>query len=116
MRTETSRHESPIGIVAAAYAVADDERDGLALVEILGSGGECRLHRQSRNERSCEGRARHGTRDQLHDLHRYHSYSRWSKAQSGILPRDVPAPLFVATNSWQTAAGISSAGACADRR
>src|SRR5262245_47958624 len=68
MPAEMSRHESPIGIVAAAYAVADDERDGLALVEILGSGSERPLGHERGKERNSDGGsgADHGGKGRVH--------------------------------------------------
>ena len=42
---EMARHQPSIGIVAAADAVADEERDSLALVEVLDAGGASGLRR-----------------------------------------------------------------------
>src|SRR4029453_9626800 len=48
---EMPRQKPPIGIVAAAHAVADEERNGFALVKILDAGGTGRLRRDSGGER-----------------------------------------------------------------
>ena len=51
MFAEMSRQQPSIRVVAAAYAVADEERNGLALVEILNPGGASGLRRDGGGER-----------------------------------------------------------------
>jgi hypothetical protein len=61
MLAEVARHQPSIGIVPAAHAVADDERQGLAFVEILDSGGGSGLRRNSGEEHG--GNAYRASRD-----------------------------------------------------
>src|SRR5262249_13173309 len=53
MLAEMSRQQPAVRIVAAAHAVADEERNGLAAVEILDPGGASALRREGGGERGC---------------------------------------------------------------
>jgi hypothetical protein len=54
MLAEVARHQPSIGIVAAAHAVADQERYGLAFVEVLDPGRGSGLRRNYGEEHDRE--------------------------------------------------------------
>ena len=54
MLAEVARHQPSIGIVTAAHAVADQQRNGLTFVEVLDPGGGSGLRRNSGEEQARE--------------------------------------------------------------